>query len=504
VSRVSRIGAAWMLVLLSSVAQGAPASSGAAPKVADERIILRTNLGDLVIALYPEVAPKHVAQLLKLTRLGVYDSTWFHRVEPGFVVQLGDAQNRKLPLSAAQRAAIKKLPAEFSALPHQMGTVSMARQDGDPNSAESSFSFLLANAPHLDGKYTVFGRLERGDDVLAAMAATPRDTHNRPLEDIVVRTALVKTVAEIQEMDASGELRKARDEHVVLRTNRGDLVLALYPDLAPRHVAQILKLVRLGVYDSTWFFRVQPGFLIQLSDAQNRRLPLSAEGRVAIEALPVETSDLLHTFGVATMAQRAGDPNSAETSFSLLLAPAPQLDGKFTAFGKVVWGHDVLAAIGAEPRDADNKPVEDILVQVAVVKTGIEIERMRVLGELRKAGKYAGAVVDVQAEASAHSMVVSVGIATMIALSLAGFFFSGRLAPERTSAFFILVILVGAFLLVREWVPRVRGHGIPATVLFFATVALFKLLNRFEAMPRSPSSVSTSDVRVKPPAPPVA
>jgi cyclophilin family peptidyl-prolyl cis-trans isomerase len=500
VRQFSGLMAVWMVALLSRVAMGAPRASDATPMVASERIVLRTDLGDLVIALYPEVAPRHVAQLLRLTRLGVYDSTWFHRIEPGFVVQLSDAQNRKMPLTATQRTAIRKIPAEFSALRHQPGVVSMAHLDGDVNSAETSFSFMLADAPHLDGKYTIVGRLESGQDVLAAVAATPRDTQKRPLEDVVVRSAVVKTAAEIREMESSSELRKARDEHVLLRTNRGDLVLALYPERAPRHVAQILKLVRLGVYDSTWFFRVQPGFLVQLIDAQNRRLPLPAEARAAIEPLPLETSDLLHTFGVATMAQRAGDPNSAETSFSLLLAPAPHLNGKFTAFGKVIWGQDVLAAIAAEPRDAGNKPLEDVLVQMALVKTGAEIERMRVLGELRPAGRYSGAVVDTRSEASAHSAVVSVGIATMIVLSLGGFFFSGRLAPQRTSAFFILTVLVGAFLLVREWLPRVRGHGIPATVLFFATVALFKLLNRFEATPLSSSSSGTGK---KTPVPPV-
>ena len=141
------------------------------PRVGDERIILRTIGGDIVLALYPDVAPKHVAQLLKLVRLGVYDTIYFHRVQPGFVLQLTDCAdynrdpNKKM--SAEQKAAIKKLDAEFSDIKHVRGILSMARQDNDINSAETSFSIILGTAPHLDHQYTVFGKVERGMDVVA-------------------------------------------------------------------------------------------------------------------------------------------------------------------------------------------------------------------------------------------------------------------------------------------------------------------------------------------------
>jgi len=160
-----------------------------APRLADERILLRTSTGDLVLALYPEVAPKHVAQILRLVRLGVYDGMHFHRVEPGFVAQLSGHHDRTAPLTPVQSAAIAKIPGEFSAIRHRRGILSMARFD-DPDSAETSFSILLGPAPHLDGKYTVFGHVESGLDVLAAIERVDREV-TRPRSRISVVRATV-------------------------------------------------------------------------------------------------------------------------------------------------------------------------------------------------------------------------------------------------------------------------------------------------------------------------
>jgi cyclophilin family peptidyl-prolyl cis-trans isomerase len=186
----------------------AGASSGKkGPPVGDERILLRTTRGDLVVGLYDGVAPKHAAQIRRLVRLGVYDSTRVFRIEPGFVAQITNAQNRDKPLTPEQSKAITAIPAEFSKLPHRKGTVSMARDDDDVNSAETSFSFILGRSPHLDRKYTVIGEVEYGDELLAMIGKEPRDWRNRPTTPIVVEKAEVKTGAEIARMRAAGELR---------------------------------------------------------------------------------------------------------------------------------------------------------------------------------------------------------------------------------------------------------------------------------------------------------
>ena len=125
------------------------------PPRSRERVVLRTNAGDLVLVFYPRVAPQHVGQILELVRLGAYDTTEFFRVVPRFLVQTAEVEYRRLPLSEAQRSAIKNIPLELSELVHRRGMVTMARQEDDQNSARTSFSMLLADAPHLDCKYTV-------------------------------------------------------------------------------------------------------------------------------------------------------------------------------------------------------------------------------------------------------------------------------------------------------------------------------------------------------------
>ncbi len=111
--------------------------------------------GRVVIEMYPKLAPKHVAQIKKLAREHVYDGVVFHRVIAGFMAQTGD------PTGTGSGGAGDRLPAEFSNTPHVRGTVSMARTS-DPNSARSQFFICLADAPHLNGQYTVWGKVVSG------------------------------------------------------------------------------------------------------------------------------------------------------------------------------------------------------------------------------------------------------------------------------------------------------------------------------------------------------
>jgi cyclophilin family peptidyl-prolyl cis-trans isomerase len=158
-----------MLFVSSSLSVAA-----ATPQLAPERVIFQTPWGDMVFALYPEVAPRHVAQILALVQAGAYDGTHFHRVEPNFVLQLSTIEQRLKPLSAAQQQLHNNLPAEFSAsLKHQKGILSMARWKA-LDSATSSFSILLSDAPHLDGQYTIFGHLESGATTINRMLSVGR------------------------------------------------------------------------------------------------------------------------------------------------------------------------------------------------------------------------------------------------------------------------------------------------------------------------------------------
>jgi cyclophilin family peptidyl-prolyl cis-trans isomerase len=186
------------LLLLGLLAFTSSAKADSPPRVANERIVLRTVAGDIVLAFYPDVAPKHVEQLLKLARLGVFDTTNFCRVEPGFVLQLSLHLDRRTPLTRVQAAAVHEIPAEFSTtLKHHRGILSMAREDGKPDSGTTSFSVLLGDAPHLDGQYTIFGYVEKGMDVVDELVKTPCNG-NRPLAWLgVFRAEVIDSPADL-------------------------------------------------------------------------------------------------------------------------------------------------------------------------------------------------------------------------------------------------------------------------------------------------------------------
>lgn len=112
--------------------------------------------GRVTIELRPEIAPNHVERIKKLTRDGFYDGLTFHRVIDGFMAQTGDPNG-----NGTGGSDLPDLEAEFSSIPHKRGTLSMARA-ADPDSANSQFFITFDDVPHLDGQYTVFGRVVEG------------------------------------------------------------------------------------------------------------------------------------------------------------------------------------------------------------------------------------------------------------------------------------------------------------------------------------------------------
>ncbi|KAG1334500.1 Peptidyl-prolyl cis-trans isomerase CYP23 [Cocos nucifera] len=126
------------------------------------RVVFQTSYGDIEFGFFPHVAPKTVEHIFKLVRLGCYNSNHFFRVDKGFVAQVADVVGgRTAPMNEEQRLeAEKTVVGEFSSVKHVRGILSMGRYS-DPDSASSSFSMLLGDAPHLDGKYAIFGRVTK-------------------------------------------------------------------------------------------------------------------------------------------------------------------------------------------------------------------------------------------------------------------------------------------------------------------------------------------------------
>ena len=137
---------------------------------------IETEHGTIELELWDDVAPNHVANFQKLAKQGFYLGTGFHRIIPGFMIQGG------CPKGDGTGGPEWKLIAEFNDRPHEKGVVSMARSVHE-DSAGSQFFICLDRAPHLDGKYTAFGKVTKGIEVVDAIAAV-ECANDRPVNGI--------------------------------------------------------------------------------------------------------------------------------------------------------------------------------------------------------------------------------------------------------------------------------------------------------------------------------
>ncbi len=162
----------------ASTEGGAPAPKPAgAPVFDDEVAVFETDFGTFKIALYTDVAPRHVENFKKLIRDKFYDGIGFHRVIANNMIQGGDPQTRgggNRDMWGMGDPSLAKVPAEFSTRPYKRGTVGAARTN-DPNSASSQFFITLGPAPQWDGKYTVFGEVVQGIGNVEIISNAPAD-----------------------------------------------------------------------------------------------------------------------------------------------------------------------------------------------------------------------------------------------------------------------------------------------------------------------------------------
>jgi peptidyl-prolyl cis-trans isomerase B (cyclophilin B) len=167
-----------------------PAGTNAAAKKDEaksvkEVAVIKTSEGEMVVEFYPDVAPNHVENFKKLAKKGFYNGQCFHRVIKGFMIQGGDPNTKDEAKKNqwGQGGPGYTINAEFNKKPHVRGTLSMARTP-DPNSAGSQFFLCHGTPSFLDGQYTVFGQLIKGDDVLEKIATTPTEGSDRPVKRV--------------------------------------------------------------------------------------------------------------------------------------------------------------------------------------------------------------------------------------------------------------------------------------------------------------------------------
>jgi len=151
--------------------------------------VMRTSMGTMVFKFFDADAPKTAAQFKKLIAAGFYNGKDFYRVVKGHVIQTGGGD-------------APKLPPEFNKNPHLFGTLGLGRT-GDENSGDSEIYVCVAPRPHLDGKYTVFGQLIEGADVLGKIADVPVEeiwagpekkmAMHKPLKAVVIEKAWIET-----------------------------------------------------------------------------------------------------------------------------------------------------------------------------------------------------------------------------------------------------------------------------------------------------------------------
>lgn len=187
-----RTATIWLLAAVGLTATGCSPGDGGAG--GEEIAVIRVkDLGEIRLRFFPDVAPGHVENFKKLARQGFYDGTTFHRVIPGFMIQGGDPNSKDTnPDNDGRGGPGYKIKAEFNDRPHKRGTLSMARA-ADPDSAGSQFFICVADAPMLDGEYTVFGEVISGMDVADQIVSAKRDSRDRPIENVVMESVTIET-----------------------------------------------------------------------------------------------------------------------------------------------------------------------------------------------------------------------------------------------------------------------------------------------------------------------
>jgi peptidyl-prolyl cis-trans isomerase B (cyclophilin B) len=331
-----------------------------------QQAVFETSAGTFVIDLLPDAAPNQVAFFVKTAGEGGYTGTIFHRAVKYGMVQGGDPLSKD-PARRSQygTGGMNAVKAEARAAKMTRGSVAAVMVPGKPDSAGTQFFIVLADQPALDGKYTVFGQVADGIEVLQKISEVPLDAEGLATERIEISRVVIRDrPAEPFVGDSVEQLAAYR---AVLDTAFGAITIEFMPDKAPETVRQFLRLSQSGIYNGTAFHRVAPGFVIQTGGLQSRQAPLTESQQRLVHNMAPEFNDTSHVKGVVSLA-RGDAPDSGSTSFFICTGPAPALDGVYTAFARVVEGMDVVETIEKAPRTGETPNERIDLKAIRVVK----------------------------------------------------------------------------------------------------------------------------------------
>ena len=361
-----------LVVPLDAQRKPAPQPATAKPlpmaEMTNKQAVVRTTAGEFIIELKPDLAPNHVSYFIQLARAGSYDGTVFHRLVKHGIIQGGDPLSKDPAKAKAYgTGGLGKLKAEFNSEPATRGAVAAVLQPGKPDSAGSQFFVCVSDQPALTGKYTIFGRVVEGLDVVTRISEAPASAEGAPLERIEIESVTIRdTPPPVPEPFSTESVAELAQYRAVLDTSAGPITIAFMPEVAEGHVRNFLRLADAGVYDGMAFHRVVKGFAVQTGSIDSRG-PLTEKQQTLVRMLPPEFNATKHVKGIVSMA-RGDDPGSASTSFFIVTADAPSLDGKYTAFARVVDGLPVLDAIEAAPVNGETPVTRIELKSVRVGK----------------------------------------------------------------------------------------------------------------------------------------
>lgn len=339
-----------------------------AAEMTNKQAVVDTSTGTFVIDLRPDLAPNHVGYFIKLAKEGSYNGTVFHRVILRGLVQGGDPLSKdptKTKLYGTGGLGVLK--AEISGEKHTRGAVSAVLQPNKPDSAGAQFFVCVSDQPGLDGQYTIFGRVSEGIEVVQRISETPASAEGRPETRIEIRSVTIRDTPPPElEPFASDTPTTLAQYRAILETSAGPVTVEFFADKAPEHVRNFLRLASAGVFDGTSFHRVVRGFVIQTGWLTTRG-PLTEKQQKLVRPLQPEFNDTPHTKGILSMA-RGDDPASATSSFFIVTGNASSLDGKYTVFGRVTDGINVVDAIEQTPLNGEAPVTRIELKTVRIVR----------------------------------------------------------------------------------------------------------------------------------------